>query len=43
MNKEIAFFLEKSIRGIESQRYRISKKMKLQNSKELVGYLEKNY
>lgn len=43
MNKEIAFFLERSLRAIESQRYRISKKMNLKSSKDLLTYLNDNY
>jgi predicted nucleic acid-binding Zn-ribbon protein len=42
-NKEIAFFLDRTIRSIESQRYRISKKMNLDNSKFLFDYLSSNY
>ncbi|WGF92960.1 helix-turn-helix transcriptional regulator [Aequorivita marisscotiae] len=42
-NKEIAFFLDRSIRSVESIRYRISKKMSLENSKILVSVLNENY
>jgi len=42
-NKEIAFFLDRSVRSVESIRYRISKKMSLENSKLLVNVLNENY
>ncbi|WP_151894995.1 helix-turn-helix transcriptional regulator [Patiriisocius marinistellae] len=42
-NKDIAFFLDKSIRAVESQRFRISKKMNLENSKLLVEHINKTY
>lgn len=42
-NKEIAFFIDRSIRGVESQRYRISKKLGLENSKQLLEYLNLKY
>jgi len=42
-NKDIAFFLNRSLRSIESQRYRISKKMNLENSKVLIDYLNTHY
>ncbi len=42
-NKEIAFFLDRSIRSVESQRYRISNKMNLENSKVLVDYINNTY
>ncbi len=42
-NKEIALFLNRSVRSIESQRYRISSKVNLESSKLLVTYLDSTY
>ncbi|TXE11835.1 hypothetical protein FUA26_07155 [Seonamhaeicola algicola] len=42
-NKEIAVFLNTSIRGIESKRYRITKKMNLDKNTSLASFLYDNF